>query len=373
MDATIKLGRVRGIVVGIHYSWFIVFVLFSFLLAEGQFPRMYDGWTTTQYWTVAVLAVLLLFLSVLAHEFGHALVAQWRGIAVNSITLFIFGGVASLSQDSEEPGDEFVIAIAGPLVSLGLAGFFGALWAGFSNASEQTTALLGYLATINLFLAVFNLIPGFPLDGGRVLRAIIWKITGSVRRGTAIASGVGIALGTLFLVLGLVLAVTGSVINGLWTAALGWFLQNAAEQNRRAVEQQSSLKGVTARDLMNPQPVVVAPDVDLQTVADDYVLRRNARGMPVVEDGRMIGIVTVTNIREVPRERWPEVRVQEVMTPADRLRVIAPGSEVTEALRLMAEQDFHQLPVVDDGRLVGLLTRNELVRYLQTRQELGLA
>lgn len=372
MDATVRLGRIRGIELGIHYSWFIVFVLFSFLLAEGQFPDMYGGWSGTQYWVVAVLAVLLLFFSVLVHEFGHALVAQWRGIGVHSITLFIFGGVASLSQDSEEPGDEFVIAIAGPFASVGMAGLFGGLWWALGDTNEQTAALLGYLAYINLFLAIFNLIPGFPLDGGRVLRAIIWKVTGSMRRGTSIAAAVGIALGTLFVVLGLVLIVTGSIINGLWMAALGWFLQNAADQTRRATEQQSSLKGVTARDLMNPQPLVVGPEVDLQTLADEYVLRHNARGMPVIDDGRMIGIVTVTNIREIPRERWRETRVRDVMTPAGELRVIAPTGDVTAALQLMAEHDFHQLPVVDNGRLIGLLTRNELVRYLQTRQELGL-
>jgi Zn-dependent protease len=371
MDATVRLGRIRGIEVGIHYSWLIVFILFSFLLAEGQFPDMYEDWSASQYWSVAVLAVLLLFFSVLVHEFGHALVAQSRGVGVNSITLFIFGGVASLQRESEEPGDEFLIAIAGPLASVLMAGIFGAAWLALRDSSEQAGALFGYLAYINLFLAVFNLIPGFPLDGGRVLRAIIWKATGSVRRATNIASGIGIALGTVFVVFGLLLIVTGSIINGLWMAAIGWFLQNAADQNRRAVEQQSVLKGVTVRDLMNPRPVTVTPDVDLETLADSYVLRYNARGMPVVEDGLMVGIVTVTNIREIPRERWREARVRDVMTPAAELRSIAPTGEVTDALQVMAEHDFHQLPVVENGRLIGLLTRNELIRYLQTRQEWG--
>ena len=373
MDATVRLGRIRGIEVGLHYSWFVVFILFSFFLAEGQFPDMYEEWSTAQYWSVAVIAVLLLFFSVLVHEFGHALVAQSRGVGVNSITLFIFGGVASLEQESEEPGDEFLIAIAGPIASVLMAGVFGAAWFGLRDTNEQVAALFGYLTTINLFLAVFNLIPGFPLDGGRVLRAIIWKATGSVRRATRIAAGIGIALGTGFIILGLVMIVTGSIINGLWTAAIGWFLQNAADQNRRAVEQQSTLKGVTVRDLMNPRPVTVAPDVDLETLTESYVLRHNARGMPVVDDGRMVGIVTVTNIREIPRERWREVRVRDAMTPAAELRVIAPTDDVTAALQVMAEHDFHQLPVVENGHLVGLLTRNELIRYLQTSQELGIS
>jgi Zn-dependent protease len=372
MQATFRIARIRGIDVGIHYSWFIVVVLFTVIFAESQYPDMYEDWSEFEYWSVALASVLLLFLSVLLHEFGHALVAQRRGVPVRSITLFIFGGVAGLARESDESGDEFLIAIAGPAVSVGLAGMFGLLWLVFSSASEQLSALLGYLAYVNILLVAFNMIPGFPLDGGRVLRSVIWKATGDMRRATRIVAAIGVGIGTLFIAGGLILVVTGYLVNGIWAIAIGWFLQSAAEQSRSAVEQEHLLRDVLTRDLMNPDPVTVTRDVDLETLAEDYVLRRNARGLLVVEDGKLLGIVTTTDLRKVPREQWSQRRAGDVMTPADRLRYLELDAPVSKAIELMLEGDFHQMPVMSDGRLVGLLSRFELMRYFQTRSELGL-
>jgi Zn-dependent protease/predicted transcriptional regulator len=372
MEATIKIARIRGIDVGIHYSWFIVVVLFTVIFAESQYPELYEDWSEAEYWTIALASVLLLFLSVLLHEFGHAVVAQWRGVPVRSITLFIFGGVAGLARESDESSDEFLIAIAGPAVSVALAGFFGVLWLLLSSTSEQLSALLGYLAYVNILLVVFNMIPGFPLDGGRVLRAVVWRATGDMRRATRIVAAIGIAIGTLFIAGGIVLVVTGYLVNGIWAIAIGWFLQSAAEQSRRTVEQEHMLRDVLTRDLMNPAPVTVTRDVDLETVAEDYVLRRNARGLPVVEDGRLLGIVTTTDLRKLPREQWRQRTVGEIMTTADQLRSLEPDAPVSLAIQQMLDGDFHQMPVLVDGRLVGLLTRFELMRYFQTRNELGL-
>lgn len=373
MESTIKLARIRGIDVGIHFSWFIVVVLFTTIFAESQYPQMYPDWSREQYWIIGLASVLLLFLSVLLHEFGHALVAQARGVPVRSITLFIFGGVAALERESEDASDEFLIAIAGPVVSIGLSGVFWGLWLALRDANEQLAALVGYMATVNFILAVFNMIPGFPLDGGRVLRAVIWRATNNMRRATRIVASIGVAIGTFFMIGGLIMVATGYLVNGIWGIAIGWFLQSAAQQSRAVVEQQYLLKDVFTRDLMNRQPVTIGPEVDLETMVEDYVLARNARGLPVVHDGRLIGLVTVTDLRKVPRQAWSRYRVADVMTPASKLRGLEPDLPVMEALQRMAEGNYNQMPVLENGRLVGLLTRFELLRYFQTREELGLS
>jgi Zn-dependent protease/CBS domain-containing protein len=371
MDASIRLGSIRGIPVGIHYSWFVVFFALSGILALGQYPTNYPEWSDAGYWVVAVASVLLLFFSVLLHEFGHAVTAQKLGIPVISITLFIFGGVAAISQDAESPGDEFKIAIAGPIVSVLTGLTFAAIFIALGEINEQASALVGYLALINIVLAVFNMLPGFPLDGGRVLRSIIWKVTGSVRRSTRIVATIGSLLGSLLFVLGIFAIFQGNLINGVYSVAIGWFLQNAASQGRQQVEQEVALRDVYVHDLMQHDPVTVDPGLDIQTLVDDYVLGQNVRGMPVCDDGRLVGIITVNDIKEISRDEWPRRQVSELMTGLAELQTVAELTPVNEVLRMMAEHDFHQIPVLRDGNLVGLITRSGLVRYLQYRQELG--
>lgn len=371
MEASVRLGSIRGIKIGIHYSWFIVLVVFSYLLAEGQYPNQYEGWTTTQYWVVAVATVVLLFASVLIHELGHSFVAQARGIAVVGITLFIFGGVAEMAEDSDEPGEEFAIAIAGPLTSVGLSVIFGGLWLLLNETNEQVGALLGYLAVVNAILAVFNLIPGFPLDGGRVLRSILWKVTGDIRRSTRIVSVIGTLVGSLFFVLGIVAALSGSLINGLWYLALGWFLQNAAEMGYRQVEQQELIRGRLVSEVMDPAPVTVQSGMTVAELVDDWFLGRNVRGAPVVTNDWFEGIVTISDVRDVPREEWGQTLVRYIMTPRDKIQSVASGDGIDTAMRVMSEHNFDQLPVLDDGQLVGLLRRADLVRFLHLQQMLG--
>ncbi|CAN5473315.1 site-2 protease family protein [soil metagenome] len=372
MEATFKITRIRGIDVGIHFSWFIVVVLFTVIFARSQYPTTYPDWTEAQYWTVAFASVILLFLSVLLHEFGHAIMAQSRGVEVRSITLFIFGGVAGLARESDEAGDEFWIAIAGPIVSILLAGVFGVAWLIFSGVNDQLAALLGYLAYINVILVLFNMIPGFPLDGGRVLRAAVWRATNDMRKATRITAAIGVGIGTLFVAGGLVLIVTGFLVNGIWAVVIGWFLQSAAQQSRGAVEQMHAIRDILTRDLMNTNPVTILPNVDLETMVEDFVLARNARGIPVVDNGRLVGIATVTDLRKVPRDQWPQQTVEQIMTPAAELKRLQPDVPLTEALMMMSDGDFHQMPVTDGDQLIGLLTRFELIRYFQTREELGL-
>jgi Zn-dependent protease/CBS domain-containing protein len=371
MEASIRLGTIRQIPVGIHYSWFIVFFGFSALLALGQYPDMYPGWSEAQYWIVAVSSVILLFFSVLLHEFGHAVTAQKLGIPVVSITLFIFGGVAAISQDAESPGDEFKIAIAGPIVSVLTGVFFAAVWVVFGGLNPQFAALVGYIALINIVLAVFNMIPGFPLDGGRVLRAIIWKLTNSVRKSTRIVSTIGTIFGSFLFLLGVILVFSGNAFNGIYMIAIGWFLQNAASQGRQQVEQEVALRDVYVRDLMQPAPITAHPDLTIQELVDDYVLGQNVRGLPVCEDGRLVGIITLSDIKSVPQGDWSARRVADQMTGLSDLQMVTEEFQMRDVLRMMGMNDFHQMPVLRDGELVGLITRNELVRYLQFRQELG--
>ncbi|MDQ3524575.1 MAG: CBS domain-containing protein, partial [Chloroflexota bacterium] len=224
---------------------------------------------------------------------------------------------------------------------------------------------------INIVLAVFNMLPGFPLDGGRVLRSIIWKVTGSVRRSTRIVATIGSLLGSLLFVLGIFAIFQGNLINGVYSVAIGWFLQNAASQGRQQVEQEVALRDVYVHDLMQHDPVTVDPGLDIQTLVDDYVLGQNVRGMPVCDDGRLVGIITVNDIKEIARDEWPRRQVSELMTGLAELQTVAELTPVNEVLRMMAEHDFHQIPVLRDGNLVGLITRSGLLRYLQYRQELG--
>ena len=371
MEASIRLGTIREIPVGIHYSWFIVFVGFTALLALGQYPNTYPDWSTAEYWSVAVASVLLLFTSVLLHEFGHAIVAQKLGIAVVSITLFIFGGVAAISKDAETAGDEFKIAIAGPIVSVLTGLVFGAIWVVLGDINEQLSALVAYIAIINIVLAIFNMIPGFPLDGGRVLRAIIWKATNSLRRATRIVSTIGTLVGSLMFVLGILLIFQGNAVNGVYFLAIGWFLQNAASQGVKQVEQEAALRDLYVADLMQHDPVTVSPHISIQELVEDYVLGQNVRGLPVCDNGKLLGIITLSDIKQMSQEDWPRTTVAEGMTGLADLKTVTESTAMTDVLRAMGTDDLHQMPVLRDGELVGIITRSELVRYLQFREELG--
>src|SRR5262245_20240251 len=366
LRGSITLGHVAGIRIAGHYTWLFVFLLVSWSLAAGYFPSNYPGLDPIAYWVAGAVSSLLLFASVLIHELGHSLVAIRRGVPVRSITLFIFGGVSSLEQEPSSAGDEFLIAVAGPLTSFVLAGLFWGL-SQLAPAISLPGAVLSYTAMLNLILGVFNLLPGFPLDGGRVLRAIVWGVTGSLHRATQIASYVGQGIGFLLIFVGLAQVLAGGFLNGLWTAFIGWFLNGAAEQTRQAQEMRESLAGVRVQTLMDPQPLIAPPSMSLEEFVDDYVIRRGRRALPVSEDGRLLGLVSITDAREVPRAAWPATSVERVMTPVP-LKTVTPETGLDQALDLLAEGDFHQLPVVDGaGHLVGMLSRADVLRYLRYR------
>ena len=369
MEASFVIGRVRGIPIGIHSSWLIVFGLLTYSLADWVFPSRFDGWSTTAYWVTGALASLLLFGSVIAHEMGHAVAAQRRGVGVKSITLFIFGGVATLEHESEDAGDEFVIAIAGPAVSLLIAIVSGILGVALIELSEQVGGLLAYLATSNLYLVLFNLIPAFPLDGGRVFRAFLWHRSGSLAQATRTSANVGMVFGYLFMVAGIFL-VFQSTFSGVWLIAIGWFLRSAAEQSTDQVALEQSFAGIRVAALMDRGPATVAPHVSIADLVNHYIMAKNVHGLPVCQDGELVGIITLTDVKDTPGDEWARLTVRDKMTPVDKLVTVTPETELIAALRQMAQLDIHQVPVQEDGKLVGLLNRSDLLHFIQLRQSL---
>jgi Zn-dependent protease/predicted transcriptional regulator len=371
MEASIRLGHIRGIPIGLHYSWFIVFGLLTYFLSmpEGFLQQFFPGWETTTYWIVAAASSLLLFTSVLLHELGHAFTAQRKGIPVKSITLFIFGGVASIAEDSETARDEFAIAIMGPVVSVAIALFSFVMWLLFGPFQEQFAAIFLYLTIVNTVLVLFNMIPGFPLDGGRVFRAALWAWTGSVEKATRYASMTGVMIGYAFIILGIFM-VFWVLFTGIWLILIGWFLQNAADQAYKQMQVRRTFEGVRVRQLMEPNPVTISAYATIEELVDRYMLGRNLRGLPVVDEMILTGIITLNDIKETPREEWAHYRVLDRMTPRERLITAEPDTDLDTVLHMMSEHDFHQIPVLENGAVVGLLTRGQIIRFLQLRQSL---
>jgi Zn-dependent protease/predicted transcriptional regulator len=370
--SSLRLGSVRGIEIGVHYSWLIAAVLVTWSLAQGWFPTDYPGWSTAGYYVAGAVAAVLLFCSVLLHEFGHALTALRFGVPVRSIVLFIFGGVATLERDSDTPWAEFWIAVMGPVVSAALAVIFFVLRVVVGPLSEPVEAIVSYLAIVNGLLLLYNQIPGFPLDGGRILRAILWGVTGSRQRATTIASFVGQIAAFALIIWGVSRILGGDLFGGIWTAFIGWFLANAASETRRGAAVEDALAGVTVEQLMRADPPAVPAGISLATLVTDYMLPGGERAHLVVADGRLAGLITLTDVMKHEQAEWPRLTVTDAMTPAAALRTVSPVTPLTEALHLLATDDFHQLPVLDQGRPVGLLSRSAIVRFLQLRSQIGL-
>jgi len=370
MKNSLRLIKIAGIDIGIHYSWIFIFVLLSVSLAVAFFPQVYPGWDTITYWITGVAAALLLFGSVLIHELAHSLVAKARGMTVTSITLFILGGVSNLEEEPEKPKVELAMAIVGPLASLALAGIFWGLLQLVENQQSPLAGMLAYLALINVILAAFNLLPGFPLDGGRVLRSVIWKKTGSLARATNIAATVGRFMGWGFIAIGVFQIITGN-LGGLWLAFIGWFLSSAADASRREVAIREQLSGVRVEEIMKTGPTFISPDTTIAELVSNVFRKQYSRAVPVCQNDQMLGIVTVTDVKELPREKWEETPVREIMT-REPLHSVSPEDDLSTALRLVTKHDINQVLVMDGTRCAGLVSRADILNYLQLNQELGL-
>jgi Zn-dependent protease/CBS domain-containing protein len=371
MRSSFRLFSIGGIEIGIHVSWLIVFALLTWSLAGGYFPAVIPGIDSTFAWVLGVVAALLLFASVLVHELAHSFVARSRGLEVDSITLFIFGGVSNLSSESPDARTEFAIAVVGPITSFVIAAVSYGIALLIPDPAWQ--AVVGYLAIVNALLGAFNLIPGFPLDGGRVLRSIAWGITKSLRRATEIAVGAGQIVGGLFILWGVIQIFSGGdLINGLWIAAIGWFLQNAASSSLQQVVLTERLKLVRVGDVQRSDTATVSRQTTVEELIERYLLPGNRRAMPVSDDERLVGMVTLGDIKEVPAELRATTQVGAVMGGRDGLVTVHPGDTLADALNALASRDLEQVPVIDGERYVGMLTRADLVRQLQLRETLDL-
>lgn len=371
MNANVKLGRIWGIPIGLNLSWFLVFGLVLLSLSTGYFPTEYPQLSSGSHVFLAAITTLLFFGSVLLHELGHALIALRNRIPVKGITLFIFGGVAQITREPETPGAEFRIAIAGPLVSLGLAGFFGLLFL-IERSYPYVAAPSEYLMRINFMLALFNMIPGFPLDGGRVLRSIIWRLSGDQVRATHIATIGGQVVAFTFISLGIFSLFSGNLGNGLWLIFIGWFLQSAAASANQQMRVQQKLRGVTVLQVMDRDLGTISPLTPLNQVVDERVLQRGESAFFVTDyDGRLSGLITLQDITRIPQAQWRYKTVGQVMAPMQRLLQVDAGSELMAALQIMEENSTNHAAVVQENRPIGLLSREQVLRYLRMRAELG--
>jgi Zn-dependent protease/CBS domain-containing protein len=367
---TIPLGRIAGIPIGLDYSWFLIFVLLTWLLAVDHFPAEFPNWARSLYWLLGAATAILFFVSVLLHELGHSAVALRYKIPVRSITLFVFGGVAQIGAEPPSASAEFRIAIAGPLVSFALAGAFYAL-ATTAGAIQPLYALAKYLAYINLVLGAFNLIPGYPLDGGRVFRAMVWAVSRDLQRATLIAARVGRAFGFLFIVLGVWQMLGGNLIGGLWIAFIGWFLDSAAAAQVAQVIFREALAGHTVMQAMSVNCPTVAADLTLQQLVDRYVLETGQRCFLVHRGDNAVGLMTLSRIKEVPRSDWATTTAGQAMLPLKESKRVSPDTALSAAMQLMDRNGVNQLPVMSHDRVLGMLRREDIVSFLGTLQELG--
>ncbi len=368
---SIRLTTIRGIGVGLHYSWFIIFFLITFSLTT-RFASEHPHWTTVEHYTVAIATSLLFFISILLHELAHSFVALAKGIPVRTVTLFAFGGVAQIGREPDRPLTEFQIAIAGPIASALLAAGFWVVAYLAGGQVEHLSALAGWLSSINLMLAVFNLVPGFPLDGGRIFRAVLWHFTGNFSKATRIAAGSGQLVGYGLILGGIWTGlITGSWFSGLWLAFIGWFLLNAAQESVLQVSVQSDLSGLVAEDIMTRDCPTVSGRMSLAELVQEHILKTGQRCFVVAEGSRLDGLVTLHQIKAVPQSRWTDVSVEEAMTPLAKLRLVAPETPVLEVLQAMKGEDINQVPVAKGGQLVGMLTRDHILRVLSAKMELG--
>lgn len=366
---TIHLFKLFGIPIGLDISWFLVFGLFTLALAIGYFPDEFKGWTGLQYWSIAAITSILFFMCVLLHELAHSVMAVKYKLEVKSISMYIFGGVSEITSEPSSAAAEFVISLAGPLSSLALAALFYGVQV-ISKSVAPVYAIAKYLALVNGILAVFNLIPGFPLDGGRVFRAILWGITRNLRRATEIASDLGHAIAFAFILIGVWRLFQGDWTNGLWIAFIGWFLETAVIEQVQQQHTHDLLAGHTVEQVMSRGCVMVPADITVQELVERYILEQGQRCMVPMDGDQMAGLVTLHNIRQVPRERWGSTPARQVMVPREQVKLTRPEVGLAEALDEMGKDGVNQLPVVKDGRVEGMLRRDDIIHYMKTLQVL---
>ncbi len=369
----IKLFKLLGFQVSVELSWIIIAILIAWSLSTGLFPFHYKNLSARTYWIMGIVGALGLFLSIIVHEFSHSLVARKYGMPMKGITLFIFGGVAEMGDEPPNPKAEFMMAIVGPLSSFGIAVvFYGIYRAGHGGLfSEPVVGVVGYLAWINTILAAFNLVPAFPLDGGRVLRSIIWGIKGNLRKATRISSNIGAGFGILLIVFGVFSIIGGNFVGGMWWFLIGLFLHGAAKASYQQMVVRKALQGEPLERFMKSDPVTVTPTLSVEELVEDYIYRLHYKMYPVVENGnRLVGCVTTKQIKAVPREEWTGKSVGDIADQCTTENTIGPRADAVDALAAMRRSGNSRLMVVDEDHLVGVIALKDMLEWLSLKMDL---
>jgi Zn-dependent protease/predicted transcriptional regulator len=370
---SLNIGRIIGIPVRIHYTLWLVLLLIAWSLADGYLPQNYSGLDLATRWAIGIVSAVILFVSVFLHELSHSYIAKKNGLPIARITLFFFGGVSELKEEPKDPNLEVRMAAAGPLTSFLIAIVLGGLW--YLNVllsgPLSVIATLKYAAYLNGVLGAFNLIPAFPLDGGRVLRGSLWGRSKNLLSATTNATRVSEAISLLMMAVGLFFVVFGDFINGLWIIFLGWFIRSGAETSLRQTRLTESLAGVSVGDIMTRELLSVSPDASVQQLVSDYFLVHPHGGYPVISDGKLLGVVTMSSVRSIPREKRDIERVSQAMVPFERTVTVSPTASAIDALQIMAKNGIGRLVVMDGDRIVGMLTRGDLMKTMHARQEMG--
>jgi len=368
---SLTIGRIIGIPVRIHYTLWLVLLLIAWSVADGYLPQSIDPATR---WAVGIVSAILLFVSVFLHELSHSYIAKKNGLPIARITLFFFGGVSELSEEPKDPALEVRMAAAGPLTSFLIAIILGALW--YLNVvlggPLSVIATLKYTAYLNGVLGAFNLIPAFPLDGGRVLRGSLWKRSKNLLNATANATRVSEGISLIMMAVGLFFVIFGDFVNGLWIIFLGWFIRSGAETSLRQTRLTEALAGVRVGDIMTRDLLSVSPDASVQQLVSDYFLVHPHGGYPVVSNGKLLGVVTMSSVRSIPREKREVERVSEAMVPFERTVMVSPDTSALDALHMMAKNGVGRLVVMDGDKIAGMVTRGDLMKTMKARQELGM-
>jgi Zn-dependent protease/CBS domain-containing protein len=372
MKVSWRIGRIFGIDIHIDASWLVIFGLFTWIMASYYFPSGNPHWPKWQYWVVGAITSILFFASVLGHELAHSVVAISQGEKVRRITLFILGGVAQITEEPKEASKEFFMAFVGPLTSFAIAVVCYGLFFMLRPVSEPSAAIFRYLAFINVLLGAFNLLPGFPMDGGRVLRSIIWKFTGNLQKSTRIASFFGQAFAFIFIALGFLMMFRGLFVNGIWIMMIGWFLYSAAGQGYHQVIMREMLSHVRAQDLMVRDIQSVPSNLPVQKLVDEFILKHRDRAFIVADKGDIKGIVCLEDVKKIPKDKRPSAVAGEVMTPREDLTTVSPDDDGNKVLAQLTSKRVHQVPVMKGGKIQGIVCRTDILHFLQLRSDLGI-
>lgn len=372
MKGSLVIGKIKGIEIEINISWLVIFALLTYMLATSYFPVNYPEWNETVNWVLATVMALMFFSSVLLHELSHSLVSIRQGLIVKKITLFIFGGMAQIEKEVDDPVKELKIAIAGPAMSIVLAGIFFLFANVLAAAGAQAYFIVPftYLATVNIILAIFNMVPAFPLDGGRVLRAIIWKVKGDMQQATKIASSLGSFFGYFLIFNGVFLALAGNLFNGLWFLFIGWFITQASQSSYQHVVMNDMFNKICVNKFMTENVVTVEYYVSLEQLVEDYFYKYKFSMFPVVRIGEIMGIVTLDDIKKVHKSIWDETTVGSIAQKLEEDLIVSPRDTVSIAMDKAFKNGVGRVLVMEDGRLLGIVSRTDILNYIRIHGQL---